>query len=115
MPMKAYDSYASWKKDQSPKNRRLIGALERIVERVAPDWERFVKWGQGCWTDEGVPRVYLHAEPDHVQLGFYVGAKMKDPDELLVGSGKHVRHVKVRTAKDIDARAFEALIEQVRR
>jgi hypothetical protein len=113
MPMKAYASYAEWKKDQSPRNRRLIGALERIVEGVAPDWQRSVKWGQGCWVDEGKPKVYLHAEPDHVQLGFYVGAKLKDPSKLLAGSGKYVRHVKVRTPKDIDAEAFEALIEQV--
>lgn len=39
---------------------------------------------------------------------------MKDPDKLLVGSGKHVRHVKVRTPKDIHAEQLEALIEQLR-
>lgn len=112
--MKAYASYAEWKKDQSLKNRRLIGALERIIEGVSPEWQRFVKWGQGCWVNEGVPKVYLHTEPDHVQLGFYYGVKMKDPDKLLVGSAKHVRHVKVRTPKDIHAEQLEALIEQLR-
>lgn len=115
MPMKAYASYAEWKKDQSLKHRRLIGALERIIEGAAPDWERSVKWGQGCWIDEGAPQVYIHTEPDHIQLGFYAGATMKDPGELLVGSGKHVRHVKVRTPKDIAPQAFRALLQQLRR
>lgn len=113
MPMKAYTSYAEWKKDQSPRNKRLIGALERIVEEVAPEWTRFVKWGQGCWVDEGAPKVYIHTEEDHVQLGFYTGSRMKDPEGLLGGGGKHVRHVKVRSPKDIDAEALAALIAQV--
>lgn len=113
MPMKAYASYAEWKKDQSLKNKRLITALERIIEGAAPDWTRFVKWGQGCWVDDGVPKAFIHTEEDHVQLGFYAGSRMKDPDHLLVGQGKHVRHVKVRTPKDIDTGAFAALVREV--
>lgn len=113
MPMKAYASFAEWKKDQSPKNKRLIGALERVVLGVEPELERTVKWGQGCFALEGVQKVYLHTEEDHVQLGFYAGSSMKDPLGLLVGSGKHVRHVKVRTPRDVDAEAFAALVAQV--
>jgi hypothetical protein len=112
MPMKAYASFADWKKDQSPKHIRLIGALTQIIEATAPHLARAVKWGQGCWLDEGSPRVYIHAARDHVQLGFYRGSALKDPKHLLVGSGQYVRHVKVRTARDIDPAAFAALIAQ---
>jgi hypothetical protein len=38
---------------------------------------------------------------------------MKDPAKLLTGKGKYVRHVKIRTPKDIDARALSRLIVQV--
>jgi hypothetical protein len=114
MPMKSYASYAEWKRDQSPRNRRLIGSLERIVEMAAPEWTKAVKWGQGCFVEDGVHKAYLHTEEDHVQLGFYAGSRLEDPHELLVGSGKHVRHVKVRTARDLDADAFAAFIAQVR-
>jgi hypothetical protein len=110
--MKAYASYAEWKQDQSAKNQRLITALGRVIEAAAPHLVETVKWGQGCWADEGEPKVYLHAEEDHVQLGFYRGSTMKDPGQLLVGNAKHVRHVKVRTARDIDRDAFSQLIAQ---
>lgn len=110
--MKAYESFADWKKDQSPKHVRLIGALTRIIEASAPHLTRAVKWGQGCWLDEGNPKIYIHAAKDHVQLGFYRGSSLKDPERLLVGSGSYVRHVKVRTGHDIDAATFRALIEQ---
>lgn len=111
--MKAYASYAEWKKDQSAKNKRLVGALERLVEEVAPHFQKSVKWGQGCWIEGDAPKVYIHTEEDHVQFGFYRGSTMKDPDRLLVGSGKYVRHVKVRKPGDIDPDAFRALISQV--
>jgi hypothetical protein len=110
--MKVYASFADWKKDQSPKHIRLIGSLTRIIEARAPHLARAVRWGQGCWLEEGSPRVYIHAAKDHVQLGFYRGSSLKDPKHLLAGSGSYVRHVKVRTARDIDAAAFGAFIEQ---
>jgi hypothetical protein len=111
--MKAYASYVDWKRDQTSAHKRLITALERIVEGVAPDWIRSVKWGQGCWIDGDAPKVYIHTGPDHVQLGFYRGSKLKDPQSLLAGSGKFVRHVKLRKAADVDAKALAALVRQV--
>jgi hypothetical protein len=113
MPMKAYASFADWKKDQSPKHIRLIGALTKVIETAAPHLVRAVKWGQGCWVDEGNPKVFIHAAADHLQLGFYRGSALKDPKNLFVGAGQYVRHVKVRTAGDIDRAAFTALIAQV--
>ena len=112
--MKAYASFDEWKRDQSPRNRKLISALSDLVKKTAPEFISTVKWGQGCWTLEGAPKVYIHAEPDHVQCGFYAGSKLKDPERLLVGRGKHVRHVKVFTTKGIPQKALVALLKQVR-
>lgn len=110
--MKAHGSFAEWKKDQSIRNQRLITALAKVIEGCLPQLARTVKWGQGCWAEQDVPKVYIHAEPDHVQLGFYRGSTMKDPRRLLCGSGKYVRHVKVYSARDIDREAFCDLIRQ---
>jgi hypothetical protein len=111
--MKAYASFAAWKRDQSSENQKLINALSRLVKATAPDFEPTVRWGQGCWTHNGTPKVYIHAEPDHVQFGFFAGSRLKDPEALLVGSGKHVRHVKVTSTRRIPAKALGALVEQV--
>ena len=112
--MKSYASFAEWKGDQSAKNQRLIGALSRLVKETAPELTPTVKWGQGCWTMGTAPRVYIHAEPDHVQFGFYAGSKLEDPGGLLVGSGKYVRHVKVFATQNLPREALAALLEQVR-
>ena len=113
--MKAYGSFAEWKSDQSAKNRTLINALSGLVKKAAPELTPTVKWGQGCWTLAGAPKVYIHAEPDHVQFGFYAGSTLKDPQRLLAGKGKYVRHVKVFTASGIARDALAAFVEQVRR
>jgi hypothetical protein len=110
--MKAYVSYADWKRDQSPKNRKLIAALEQLVGQAAPQLTTSVKWSQGCFVDDAGPRAYIHAEDDHVQLGFYNGSSLKDPRGLLEGKGKYVRFVKIRTTADIDGAAMSELIAQ---
>ena len=62
---------------------------------------------------DGVPKIFIHSEPDHVQLGFYAGSKLKDTEGLLVGKGKHVRHVKVFATKDIQTEVLEKFRKQV--
>jgi len=39
---------------------------------------------------------YVNAFAAHVSVGFYFGAALHDPARLLEGSGKYMRHVKVR-------------------
>ncbi len=111
--MKAYGSFEEWKYDQSEDNQKLITALSRLVEQTAPSFTPSVKWGQGCWLMDGTPRVYIHAEPDHVQLGFYAGSSLDDPLGLLAGKGKYVRHVKVSGEEDVRSDALTHLLRQV--
>lgn len=113
MKMKAYASFSAWKKDQTAKNQRLITALTRIVEATDADLERAVKWGQGCWIKGDAPRVYIHAEPDHVQIGFYRGSALSDPSGILEGKGQYVRFVRISGTADIDQKALTRLIKQV--
>ena len=44
---------------------------------------------------------YLAAHNDHVNLGFKYGAALPDPEGLLEGPGKLMRHVKVGAAVEI--------------
>lgn len=111
--MKAYNSFAAWKKDQSPKNQKLITLLEKLIKKVAPSCTAIVKWGQGCWVQGDTPKIYIHTELDHIQFGFYAGSLLNDPQQLLVGTGKYVRYMKVRTVQDIDVEVFSYLIKQV--
>ena len=55
--------------------------------------------------------AYVNAFRAHVNVGFFRGAELADPDRLLEGSGKRMRHVKLRPEGDIDDTALVKLIE----
>lgn len=110
--MKSYATFDAYAKDQSAKNRAVIRALRALVKRVAPELRESVKWGNGCWITDDANVAYVYSADDHVQFGFFAGAALKDPERLLQGSGKYVRHVKLRKLADIDERALAALVRQ---
>jgi hypothetical protein len=55
--------------------------------------------------------AYVNAFKAHVNVGFFRGAELADPDDLLEGTGKRMRHVKLRPAGDVDSAALAKLIE----
>ncbi len=55
--------------------------------------------------------AYVNAFKAHVNVGFFRGAEIADPERLLQGTGKFMRHVKLRPASDVDAEALTKLIE----
>jgi hypothetical protein len=55
--------------------------------------------------------AYVSAFKAHVNVGFFRGAELADPAGLLEGTGKFMRHVKLRREHDIDAKALTTLIE----
>lgn len=54
---------------------------------------------------------YVNAFKDHVNVGFFFGALLKDPAGLLEGTGKRGRHVKLWPGRSVDAAALADLIE----
>jgi hypothetical protein len=59
---------------------------------------------------EDAPFAYVGVFKDHVNVGFFHGASLPDPAGLLEGTGKHMRHVKLRPGRAVDTSALEALI-----
>ena len=55
--------------------------------------------------------AYVNAFSAHVNVGFFRGAELADPGGLLAGTGKFMRHVKLRLQCDVDAAALANLIE----
>lgn len=54
--------------------------------------------------------AYVAAFSTHVNVGFFHGATLDDPQHLLVGAGKRMRHVKIRWGEPVDEAALTKLI-----
>lgn len=55
--------------------------------------------------------AYVDAFTAHVNVGFFHGAEIDDPEGLLEGTGRFMRHVKLRPGQPVDESALEALIK----
>ena len=53
---------------------------------------------------------YVNAFTAHVNVGFVYGAALDDTAGLLEGTGKRMRHVKLRFAQPVNAAALSELI-----
>jgi hypothetical protein len=54
--------------------------------------------------------AYANAFKAHVNVGFFCGVGLADPDGLLEGTGKFMRHVKLRPGQQVNDAALRKLI-----
>src|SRR5579883_445631 len=54
--------------------------------------------------------AYINSFKAHVNLGFFGGTALADPDGLLEGNGKFMRHVKLNPGRQVDEAALKRLI-----
>lgn len=55
--------------------------------------------------------AYVNAFKAHAAIGFFQGASLPDPHRLLEGTGKRMRHVKLRPSIEPNTAALTALID----
>ena len=54
---------------------------------------------------------YVNVFTSHVNIGFFQGASLLDPTRLLQGTGKFMRHVKLKPGMATNSAALSRLIE----
>lgn len=61
---------------------------------------------------DNAPFAYVNAFRNHVNIGFFYGSDLLDPSGLLEGTGKRMRHIKLRPGLAIDENYLQSLIEK---
>ncbi|KQY35756.1 hypothetical protein ASD21_01180 [Caulobacter sp. Root1455] len=90
--------------------RRLAQPWFEALRALGPDVRELVHDGHPTACVGDAAFAYVDAFSAHVNVGFFHGAALDDPVGLLEGSGKRMRHVKVRWGRPVDAEALNALI-----
>jgi hypothetical protein len=95
----------------------LVVAARRIVLEEAPGAVELVYDAYSAvsagYSFTGRPSdsfVYVAAYTKGVNIGFWAGTSLPDPDGLLEGTGKVSRHVKIRAASDLERPGLRSLI-----
>jgi hypothetical protein len=90
---------------------RVADAVKEVVRAVAPELRVVKKWGQPWFTGNDLV-VLVGAFSHHVGVEFWRGTTVRDPSHLLTGTGKNMRHVKLRTTAQATSPAFVALVKE---
>jgi hypothetical protein len=85
--------------------------LSELVKEAAPHSAVSIKWSQPVWEWNG-PMIWMKAEKNHVNIGFWRGSEMDDPKKVLTGDGERMRQIKITSVDDIPADALRDLVRQ---
>ena len=97
--------------------RPVVTALREVVFEVDPDACEVVRLGDRAATYGVGPRkmldgyTYILPHKRWVNLGFYQGVDLADPEGLLEGTGAKMRHVKIRSMDDANWTAVRLLVK----
>jgi hypothetical protein len=98
--------------------RDIAVALRQLIDQLDPDsvevprpGDRAASYGVG---PKKMSESYTYIMPlkGYVNLGFYYGTSLSDPNSLLEGTGKKLRHVKIRDLAAVSRPEIRELIAE---
>ncbi len=102
----------TWFKSANPAQRSTLESLRKLIRTAAPEAIEEIKWSRPCYSNANGMYCYLHSTQSHATLGFANGALLKDPEGLLEGTGKLMRHIKFKEGSALPRSAVTALLKQ---
>lgn len=100
----------------SPEVRGLALKVRKLIRSVVPKAQEkmYLGWKTIGYSVDGTMKgtvCSIGPQRAYVNIYFFSGADLDDPNGLLDSSGKKVRHVKIKEAKDVQAKALKLLIK----
>jgi hypothetical protein len=100
---------------KNPKLQAVATGLRALIKTVAPQVNEGVNpWGLPMFDSDGAFGYFMIGK-SHVTFGLYEGASLDDPERLLEGTGKNLRHVKLRIVEDLRRPGLRKLVKAAAR
>lgn len=96
-------------KQQAPQKEILRKVRSLILENIT-DRDEKAAWGVVAFAGG---KFYIAAIKDRVHVGFAINGLNKEEISQFEGSGKTMRHIKIRSLSDIDEKKLARLIKMV--
>jgi hypothetical protein len=93
--------------------QNITVALRKTILSSSPEFKEEFKWSMPNYSYNGLV-CYLQTAKKHVNLGFHKGNVLqeKDVNQLLQGTGKTLRYIKIKKMEEVQSKAFTSLIQE---
>lgn len=82
-------------------HQEIMEAVRQLIHESVPHVVEEFKWSRPVFRATK-DFAYLKTAKAYVTLGFFQFEKLSDEHNLLEGTGKDMRHIKLKSAADID-------------
>ena len=101
-----------WMDEQPDELADIARAWFDVVRGCGDDVRELIHDDQPTACVGDAAFAYVDAFSAHVNVGFFQGAELDDPAGMLEGTGKFMRHVKIKPGRPVNETALRALIER---
>ncbi|MBD0378580.1 DUF1801 domain-containing protein [Paenibacillus sedimenti] len=93
--------------------QNITVTLRKIILNSSPELKEEFKWSMPNYSYNGLV-CYLQTAKKHVNIGFHKGDELQDKDvnKLLQGTGKTLRHIRIKKMEEVQPEAFTSLIQE---
>ena len=100
-----------WMKEHADELGAIACQWFEVMRKCGSDVRELLHDGHPTACVNDAAFAYVNAFKAHVNVGFFRGAELADPERLLEGTGRFMRHVKLKPGSDVDAIALKRLID----
>jgi len=118
--MQSIETYGTFEQAISkadPQAQELARELREMIVAIMPEvvevsWPKLRIASYGVGPKKNTEHFcYISAQKHDINLGFYYGAELPDPQDLLNGTGKRLRHVKLHDIGALKNPALKSLLK----
>ena len=93
-------------------NQAVLNSLRELIFSLVPNANEQFKWSRPVYTTDK-DFCYLKTTKKAVTLGFFEFDKIKTNNHLIEGTGKSMRHIKIKTIEEIEQFGISEMINEV--
>ena len=88
--------------------------LREMFLKADPRITEAIKWRNLTFVNgkKNIAFIYTYKTVDYINLGFLQATSLSDPKQLFEGTGAGMRHIKIRSIKDIPVAQVKAWIKE---
>ena len=107
-----HNEVTNYIKNAPQEQQEIMTVIRKLIHAKVPNVMEEFKWRRPVFKQKK-DFAYLVANKKHVNFGFSQFEKIKNPTDRLEGTGKTMRHVKLRTISDVDEQLFGEWLEDM--